>query len=245
MRIAPINFQGTKGISPKTNSISQPQFKEVTKQNTNNALQNALLGLAILGAAALTSCEEAMDINKTNSNEAITDVSENDSLKTNLEKFDGMLKDIGLLKEKTNSICDAKSISFYNEKGDMYFVKPTRISKDTIMLKKMQLHPDLTGNISKSIITSQNGDIFATNISQNDTTKFMYKKNKDNSYTEFNEINGFYVENAKLSKNQYGELVKTKADGTEIIYDGISNNREMPDKVNVSFDVSIDSGYKQ
>ena len=73
----------------------------------------------------------------------------------------------------------------------------------------------------------------------------MYKKNKDNSYTEFNEINGFYVENAKLSKNQYGELVKTKADGTEIIYDGISNNREMPDKVNVSFDVSIDSGYKQ
>ena len=73
----------------------------------------------------------------------------------------------------------------------------------------------------------------------------MYKKNKDNSYTEFNEINGFYVENAKLSKNQYGEWVKTKADGTEIIYDGISNNREMPDKVNVSFDVSIDSGYKQ
>lgn len=60
---------------------------------------------------------------------------------------------------------------------------------------------------------------------------------ENNGFKECKYVDGFFVENADLLKNEDGQLVRISTDGKEEIFKNISNDKEMP--VQVEFNITI------
>lgn len=211
------------------NSELTPKTRSECKNNPQ-ALNKALLALATIGMATLSSCmkdgyigpdfeeiepaTETITTNKTSTSPTKTYVS--------LEaKADTMLRTIGLLNDST-SLRDKKILYSKDDTGVQHWMRATGIYKEAIYGTGMSLLPDCSAGEIYSFRASSDGDN-GLNVSKSfsdGTRQYLnYVQQDDNSIVEYEVVgNGYKLEKSTYKKQDDGSIVRTFLNGETMRY---------------------------
>jgi hypothetical protein len=213
----------------KSNPITKPQ----SKPNGDNLLASALIGLAMIGAATLSSCSSDSIIDELDPTEI---GSNQNSLTTAPDKTVDMMNTLGILKNGTQ-LSDIKTFSFTDENNKDYYFEPTKISDNLVRLHSVILKNGDGVESNMYISNTDDGLDVKTYNEKNDLVSYKNYTKQGDEITEYDYIDGFKVQSSKLKKNSDGNIVRTFPNDSTALYSNIKNDEPMPTQIN--FDIVI------
>ena len=220
----------------KTHISDNPQ-----KINNDRLLSNALVGLAIIGASALSSC----------SNDSILDeldepvvIEKTDSTPhTATEKTDDFMNTLNLL-ENGNSINNISTFTF-SDKGHDYYFEPIKTSNSKVRLHSVVIDKNTLKNSESAydIINTDDGVDVRHFDKDNDTISIRNYRKEGDEIAEYKYVNGFKVGVSRMKKTSDGKIERTFSNDSTAVYNNIKNNEPMAEPI--TFDATIQSWYVQ
>lgn len=211
------------------NSELTPKTRSECKNNPQ-ALNKALLALATIGMATLSSCmkdgyigpdfeeiepaTETFTTNKTSTTSMKTPVSVE-------AKADSMFRALGLLND-SNSVRNKRLFYSRDNEGVQHWIRTTNIDNNAIYGSGMSLLPDCSAGEIYSFRASSDGDN-GLNVSKSfsdGTRQYLnYVQQDDNSIVEYEVVgNGYKLEKSTYKKQDDGSIVRTFSNGETMRY---------------------------
>lgn len=222
------------------NKVTKPHITNNSqKVNGDKLLSNALIGLAIIGASALSSC----------SNDSILDELEptviestDASTRTATGKANDFMSTLGLL-EDGNSLSNISTFTF-SDSGHDYYFEPVKTRSSEVRLHSVVIDKKTSvGTESAYDITNTDDGIDVRHFDKdNDTISLRNYRKEGDEIAEYKYVNGFKVGVSRMKKNSDGTIQRTFANDSTVVYNNIQNNEPMVQPI--TFDVTIQPWYE-
>ncbi|MBE7711969.1 MAG: hypothetical protein E7Z92_07530 [Cyanobacteria bacterium SIG31] len=239
-------------ILPLTNSYSclsknlKAQSQKIIKNPKikSNVLKAQLVALATLGASMLTGCykadvvEYSKDYAYSNADnvEKVTNSTHN---YVNLSsKVNNAMNFLGLLKEPAKSIYEVRTFSFYDDADGEYYFMPTYRSNEYMTLSQVSIKNKTNGKeFNLTVKPAEVGFDVIKEDNKNNIVSINRYVQEDDKLVEYKNVDGVFIENSKLYPNEENGFVQEFANGEMKVYGNITNNGNLPQKID--FEVGV------
>ena len=234
------------------NSELTPKTRSECKNNPQ-ALNKALLALATIGMATLSSCDGYIgpdyELIDPTTNELTVNKTSTISVKIPVSveaKADSMFRALGLLND-SNSVRNKRLFYSRDNEGVQHWIRTTNIDNNGIYGTGMSLLQDCSAGEIYSFRASSDGDnginvlkCFSDGAKQN----LNYVQQDDNSIVEYEVVgNGYKLEKSTYKKQDDGSIERTFSNGETMRYSDTDKTYPYPTPITFGAEVQ-DTQYE-